>query len=155
MEQYQEQNYAIKTRKLEKNDLKKHKNRDCQREAREASRCNSLFQSGEGKEEVEAKIAMTPLITNDEWIFRTRSTDESLREKDPLETHQEGRQGVPCPDKGRCETQESNHEIKTGEEKVKEKVTAKERKHEAKETKAYEKKEDKREAKKESKGKKK
>lgn len=148
-------NYALKDGKVKESYIREYSNRSPKREAREASRCNSLLQSGEGKEEVEAKIAQTPLITNDEWVFRTRSTHENIREENPLETHQEGRQGVSCPDKGRCKTQESNHEIKTGEEKVKEKVTAKERKHEAKEGKAYEKKEDKREAKKESKAKKK
>ncbi len=166
-------NYALKDGKIKESYIREYSNRSPKREARETSSRNSLQQSWKKQEEIEMIIrpelplCLKEIIDKEiEWygkvleikeqvVYIGDENHESSREENPSETHQEGRQGVSCPDKGRCETEKTNPKIQNGEKKVKEKVTAKERKHEAKESKAFEKKEDNREAKKESKGKKK
>ena len=98
------------------------------------------------------KVGINPIILNDAWVVNLRGSNETSREENPSETYQEGRQGVPSSDQRRCEAQERNTKIQSGEKKVKkEKETMKHKKHEASESKAYEKKEDRKEAKKESK----
>lgn len=136
-------NYALKDGKVQSSYIREYSNRKKVRKAGEASNCNSNEQS----RQEQSKAQEEEIEVN----------NESIRKENPLETYQEGRQGVSESNKRRCETQETNNQIKTGEEemKEKEKVTKKEKKHEAKETKAYEKKEDKKEASKESKSKKK
>jgi len=124
-------NYALKDGKIESCYKRERQNRDGTRKAAEASCGNSLKQSGQEQEEVK--------------VSQSRKIDESSREKEPSETHQEGRQGIQSSDQGRCEAEEANPGKQRKE--VMKKQTAKERKHEAKETKAYEKKEDKMESK--------
>lgn len=154
-------NYALKDGKVKESYIREYSNRSKSRKAAEASSSNSLQQSGQEQEEVNLvfreppyyKTGVNPIILNDAWVVNLRKTDESSREEDPSETHQEGRQGIQSSDQGRCEAEETNPGNQRKE--VMKKQTAKERKHEARETKSYEKKEDKMEAKKESKDKKK
>jgi hypothetical protein len=146
-------NYALKDGKVKESYIREYSNRSKSRKASEASRGNSTQQSRQEQEEVKLvfrdpcsyKVAIDPIVLNDAWVVNLRKTDESSREEEPSETHQEGRQGVQSSDQRRCEAQETNSS-KQGQKEMK-KETMKERKHEAKETKAYEKKEDKMESK--------
>ncbi len=52
MKQYQERNYAPKTRKIEKSDLSKHSHGSAFRQTNEASSGDSLQQSGQEQEEI-------------------------------------------------------------------------------------------------------
>lgn len=137
-------NYALKIGKVQNSYIREYSNRSPKREAREASRRDSILESWESQEEV-----------------NTGDKNESSREENVSQAHQEGRQGIQESDQRcersnqrRCEITETDQKIQVKEKHMKEKVTPKERKHEAKEGKAFEKKEDKREAKKESKTKK-
>jgi hypothetical protein len=125
-------NYALKDGKVQSSYIREYSNRKKIRKAGEASSGNSHEQSRQEQPKTQEEIGVN---------------NESIREEEPLETYQEGRQGVSQSNQGRCETQETNNQIQTGKEemKEKEKITKKEKKHEAKETKAYEKKEDKKE----------
>jgi hypothetical protein len=139
-------NYALKSGKIEKSYLTKHRSGSKFGKASEASSGNSILESRHEQEK--EKIT----------LLKSEDKNEIIREENTSETYQEGRQGISFTDQGRHETKETNLKIKTGEEKmkkVKEKMSAKEKLHESKESKAYEKKEDKREARKEAKGKKK
>ena len=153
-------NYALKDGKIKQSYLREHKNGDGARRASKASYCDSLQQSREKQEEVKEielvfrepphfKINVNPIILNDAWVINLRNQDESVREENVGETHQQRRQGIQIADKGRSETQESNQSNERKE--IMKKATAKHKMHEAKESKAHEKKEDKKEAKKESK----
>ncbi len=149
--------YAIKNRLQQKGYFFKYSDGSSGRKAREASRRDSLQQSRqEQKEEVNPGLSLdlreivekeiywygkTVLLTED--VIYTGEDNESVRKEDPLETYQEGRQGVSCSDQERHETEETNT-CKTKGKKMK-KQSMKERNHEARETKAFEKKEDKRE----------
>ncbi len=131
------ENYAIKDGKIKSSYIREYCNRSPKRQAREASCGNRLLQGGESSEE---EIIIDACITNDEWISNVlRTQNESGRKENPSETHQEGRQGVPRSDQGRCETQETNRK-EDGEEKMK-KQTEMERKRESKGEKMHEKKE--------------
>lgn len=143
--------YASKNRLEQKGYFYKHSDGGSGRKAREASRRDRLQQSREVKEEeVETGIELYgKVVLLTEEVIYTGEEDEGQREENSSEAHKEGRQGIPCSDKGRCEIKETNNS-KTKEEIMK-KQPSKEKKHEAKETKAFEKKEDKKEKK--SKGK--
>lgn len=151
-------NYALKDGKVQSSYIREYSNRKKIRKAGEAGNCDSNVKSGKKQEEVEQfKIGLAPMITNDEWVFRLRSTEnqhkdnnESIRKENTSETYKEGRQGISLSDQGRCEAEERYNEIQNGEEEMKkEKESPKaHKKHEAKESKAYEKKEDKKESKK-------
>ena len=52
MDQYQEKNYAVKSRKLEKDDLVKHQDRSQCRETAKTSGCHSNVESGKVQEEI-------------------------------------------------------------------------------------------------------
>jgi len=156
--------YALKDGKIQSSYIREYSNRKKIRKTREASNRDSLQQSGQeqpkAQEEVKLvqrgpeyyRVDVNPIILNDAWVVNLRGNNEASREENPSETHQEGRPRVQGPDQRRCEAQETNPKIKSGEEKVKkEKETMKHKKHEATESKTYEKKEDKKEAKKESK----
>ncbi len=127
-------NYAIKEGKVKQSYLRERIGRDKKRKAAKASSSNCLIQGRKEQEKVEDK-------------------DETSREKEPSETYQEGQQGIQKSVERGCSVEETNHEIKNGEEVMK-KETVKHKKHESSETKAYEKKEDRKEVKKESKKKK-
>lgn len=132
-------NYALKDGKVKESYLREHIGRDKKRKTAKASSSNSPEQSREKQEEVK--------------VSQLKVNNEASRKEEPSEAYKEGRQGIQISDQGRCETEETNHEIKNGEEVMK-KETMKHKKHEASETKAYEKKEDRKEVKKESKKKK-
>jgi len=162
-------NYALKDGKVQSSYIREYSSRSPKRQAREASCRNRLLQSGEKQPEAEKEVELVyrepthyrvnvdPIILNDAWVVNLRKQDESSREEDVGEAHQQGRQGIQSSDQGRCEAEERSDEIKTREEEKmkKEKITPKEKKHEARESKSYEKMEDKKEAKKEMKVKKK
>lgn len=142
--------YATKKRLKQKGYFRKCKNRGSSRETSKASCCNCIQQSREVKEEVDQSYGKVVWLTGEEEFIYIGEENESSREEDVSETHQEGRQRIQESDQGRCETEKTDI-VKTKRKVGMKKQTIKERKHEAKETKAYEKKEDK----KESKGKKK
>lgn len=81
-------NYALKDGKISQSYIREYSNRSPKREAREASRSNSLLESRQEPEKVEHKISMTPLITNDEWIYRMRSTNGIDREREESRDNQ-------------------------------------------------------------------
>lgn len=120
--------YASQKRIKSKGYLRKHSHGSPCRKACKAGSGDSLQQSREVKEE-------------------ERIIYEIIREEEFIEAHCEGQQGVQVTAERRCKAEEENHEIKVGEEKMKEKKSLKHKKHEAKESKAFEKKEDKKEKK--------
>jgi len=171
--------YALKDGKVKNSYIREYCNRKKIRKTGEASHSDSHEQSRKIQQEDESlrylinhsscnfedvKLVyiepvdypknIDPVILNESWVINLKEYYESDREEDPLETYQEGRQGISSANQGRCEAEEGHSKNKNREKKMKEKVTAKEKKYEAKESKAYEKKEDKREVKKQSKGKK-
>ena len=136
--------YASEKRYIQKGYFRKHSDGGSGRKAREASRCDSVQQSRKEQEKIETAIQLYgKVVLLTEPVIYTGEENESIREEDVGQTHQEGRQRVQESDQRRCETQETNPSQTQGE-KVK-KQSMKEKKHEAKETKAYEKKEDKKE----------
>ncbi len=84
------------------------------------------------------KVGVNSAILNEAWVVNLRKQDgpvgitkewvdnlkikgredEIIREENPLETHQEGRQGIQSPDQGRCEAQERDCQIKIREKEV-------------------------------------
>lgn len=68
-------NDATKDRKIKSCYIRKHINRKKVRKSGEASNCDSNEQSRKEQEEVGYTICMSPLIFNDEWIMRFKSTE--------------------------------------------------------------------------------
>lgn len=140
-------NYAIKTGKVESSYKREYCNRKKVRKAPEASDCNSTKQNRKGKEEIETSIQLygkCVLLTED--VIYIGDQNEIVRKENPVETHQQGQQGVQVPAERRPGAEEEDlSKAKRKKVMKKEKDTAKHKKHEASETKAYEKKEDKKE----------
>lgn len=124
-------NYALKDGKISESYLRQHKDRDGTWKAAETGYCDSYVKSRKKQEKI-------------------RIENESIREKNFIETHQQGQQGIQVPVERRPTIEETNF-IKQERKEIMKKATAKHKLHEAKESKAYEKKEDKREVKKEKK----
>jgi len=147
--------YATKKRYIQKGYLRKYRNGNPSWKTPETSCSNSVQQSRQSQKEEVVELSgisgqlEDPLMEYGRVVLLTEDVvyigkeNESHREENTPEAHQEGRQGIQESDQGRCEIEETNIS-KTKRKKMKKQV-AKEKKHEAKETKAYEKKEDKRE----------
>jgi hypothetical protein len=101
-------NYAFEDGKIKSCYIREHRNRKTLRSAREAVDCHSNVQSGQEQPKIQEKIGIE---------------NESERKKDSLETHQEGRQGIQISDQGRCEAEETNHELKIRQEEVKDETS--------------------------------
>jgi len=137
--------YGIKNRLEQKGYFFKYSDGSSGRQTREASRRDCVQQSREEQKEVDPILEYGRHVLLTEDVVYIGEDNESFGKENPLETYQEGQQGIQESDQGRCETEETNT-CKTKGGKMK-KQTMKEKKHEARETKAYEKKEDKRESK--------
>lgn len=90
--------YAAKARLVQKGYIEQHQNRNCPRKTPEASRRDSIKCCRQIEQEKEIE----------------RLEDERLRKEESDQTHQQRRQGIPCPDQRRSEIEEN---VKT-EEKV-------------------------------------
>ena len=109
--------YASEKRYVQKGYFRKYSDGGSGRKACEASRCDRIQQSRKEQEKVETDIqSYGRVVLLTEEVIYTGDQNESVREEDVGETHQEGRQGVPQSDQGRCETQETNTSETQGEE---------------------------------------
>ncbi|MFI0477767.1 MAG: hypothetical protein ACH349_01390 [Candidatus Rhabdochlamydia sp.] len=136
--------YALKDGKVKSSYIREYSNRKKIRKTGEAS--NSNEQSWEKQAQEEIKLIYKPpmnilpdinsRILQDAWVINLKETNENIREENPIETHQEGRQRVQSSDQGRCEVEEGNTKIKTrkkDEVMVKKIVVAKGKEESAKE----------------------
>jgi hypothetical protein len=62
-------------------------------------------------------------VENERITNSLRGKDESIREKDVGETHQQGRQGIQGSDQRRCEAEEGSPKVKTRKRKPKREET--------------------------------
>lgn len=85
LEKYGERNYAAKEGKLEKSDLRKHKDRDARRKAAEAVNSDSDVKSGQVQEEVKFLILKQEShILKDDSVVHLISTKEKEMAKAKL-----------------------------------------------------------------------
>ncbi len=141
------ENYAFKNGKVKSCYQREYCNRKKCRKTGEASGGDSLLQGGEVQPEVKEEIddmkfygkfvqlneevPLTKLFRGAEAVVldilgrasqtlykEQIGTHESIREEVPIEAHQEGRQGVPIPDKRRRKVKERDPQKQAGEEEV-------------------------------------
>ncbi len=112
--------YALKDGKVKSSYIREYSNRSPKRETRKASGSYSILQGREVQKEIKC-----PELFQEAWVIDIRPKDESIREENVSEGHQEERHKV----------EEIDIIIQVGEKEMKGKELRKEKKKEVKEVK--------------------
>jgi hypothetical protein len=108
-------NYSLKDGKVQKSYVREYSSKSPRLQLKEEKLVYKPTQPRPGE--------ISPKILEDAWVINLRNTDESIREEDVGEAHQQGRQGIQESDQGRCETEEGSPKVKTSKRKRKREET--------------------------------
>lgn len=130
------ENYALKDGKVKESYIREYSSRSPRRQLREGA-INSRADKGSESQDcsrgivAECPVSRTqhecprqtgsvtpsdPPSENERITNSLRGKDETSREEEPVETYQQGQQGIQEPAEGRPEAEEGNHEVQTREE---------------------------------------